>query len=262
MYRFVLSLSRIRESNNINLLCGFGPFRLSRAPSSLYLVVESLCLPRSRAPSYNAEAARWERGEGMWAFAIYWFKPFHLYLALAHATPHPRFSPASHFSSRVVRRRRRINSRGRRKKAGHLLSIKCPSIEAWWSRRKKGTEDLWLSSFRDSNVFSKYKRTTGALQLRRTYWRSPRVLVRYRWRETVPLKKHHANSSSRSFTRMERDLSPLNIANLLQLKVMFILFVPVFKYLILSIIDIAFVNVAIFKTFSRFNKLSLSAIFA
>jgi len=40
-----------------------GPFRFSRAPSSLYLVVESLCLSRSRARSYNAGAAM-GAGEG------------------------------------------------------------------------------------------------------------------------------------------------------------------------------------------------------
>jgi len=109
-----------------------GPFRFSRAPSSLYLVVESLCLSRSRARSYNAGAAM-ERGRGGCGLlrAIYWFKPFHLYLALAHATPHPRFSPTSHFSRRVAQRC--WQARKDAGKAGRLLSIKYFSTEAWWS---------------------------------------------------------------------------------------------------------------------------------
>jgi len=60
MSHFALNLSRIRESNNINLLCGFGALPLLE--SSVALVPCRRVPLSSRAWSYNAGATRWERG--------------------------------------------------------------------------------------------------------------------------------------------------------------------------------------------------------
>ena len=133
MSRFALNLSQIRESNNINLLCGFEPFRLSRAPSSLYLVVESLCLSRSRARSYSTEVA-------VAAEPLRFIDLSPSTFTLPSHMPHPTlgFSSVSHFSPHAAQRRRQIRKDA--EKVERLLPIERLSSEARWSRCQRGTK--------------------------------------------------------------------------------------------------------------------------
>lgn len=101
MSRFALNLSQIRESRITSISSAASSPFASQEPRRPCTLSSSPFVSRDRARGvYSAEVAV---AAGLWAFAIYWFKPFHLYLALAHATPHTlRFSrnDVALFSSR------------------------------------------------------------------------------------------------------------------------------------------------------------------
>lgn len=144
----VSSLAYLESKNRITSIssAASGPSASQERRPSLYLVVESLCLPRSRARSYNAEATVGARG-GMWAFAIYWFKPFHLYLPLHMPHPTPAFLRRRTFllaSCDAVGESIREDAG---KKQGTFCLRNAPRSKPSWSRRKKGTKGLWLRSF-------------------------------------------------------------------------------------------------------------------
>lgn len=131
----VSPLTYLESENRITSIssAASGPFRFSRAPSSLYLVVESLCLPRSRARSYNAGAAIAERGSAGGFYARFIDLSPSTFTLPSHM-PHPTsaFPPASHFSRRVARRCRQA----RKEKPGKqdiFCLLNTPRTEVWWS---------------------------------------------------------------------------------------------------------------------------------
>lgn len=127
----VSSLAYLESKNRITSIssAASGPSASQERRPSLYLVVESLCLPRSRARSYNAEATVGARGGcGLLRFIDLSPSTFTLPSHMPHPTP--AFLRRRTFllaSCDAVDESIREDAG---KKAGHLLSTKCPSIEA------------------------------------------------------------------------------------------------------------------------------------